>query len=94
MTARTMHQPEAQLRATLTTLAERWEQLAGPAPDPSEGLFVDEPNPAEYARVERAATYRTAASDLRDALRTGQIPHPLMTDAELHQHGTPEEAQR
>lgn len=67
---------EADLRTTLTTLAERWEQVA------------------EYARAERAATYRTAASDLRDVLRTGVLPHPLMTDAELEQHGTPEEATR
>lgn len=94
MTAKTMHQTEASLRASLTTLAERWEQMAGPAPDPDEGLFVDEPSPAEYARVERAATYRTAAADLRDVLRTGVLPHPLMTDAELEQHGTPEEATR
>lgn len=92
MTAKTMHQTEADLRAALTTLAERWEQLAGPAPDPSEGLFVDEPTPSEYGQVARAHTYRTAASDLRDVLRTGQIPHPIMTDAELEQHGTPEEA--
>lgn len=92
MTAKTMHQTEAALRATLTTLAERWEQMAGPAPDPSEGLFVDEVTPAEAARIERNHTLRTSAADLRDALRTGRIPHPLMTDAELQQHGTPEEA--
>jgi hypothetical protein len=77
--------------AALTTLAERWDQLAGPAPDPSEGLLVDEPSSAEYAQAERSATYRTAARDLRDVLRTGVLPHPLMTDAELDQYGTPEE---
>ncbi|MFD7999874.1 exonuclease domain-containing protein [Streptomyces mirabilis] len=84
--------PERKVRALLGDLAERWEQMAGPAPDPSAGLFVDEVTPAESARVERASTYRTAARDLRDVLRTGRIPHPLMTDAELEQHGTPEEA--
>jgi DNA polymerase-3 subunit epsilon len=83
--------PERKLRTVVDELAERWEQMAGPAPDPSEGLFVDEVTPAESARIERAHTYRTAASDLRDVLRTGRIPHPLMTDAELEQHGTPEE---
>lgn len=83
---------ERKVRALLGELADRWEQMAGPAPDPSEGLFVDEVTPAESARVERAHTYRTAAQDLRDALRTGRIPHALMTDAELEQHGTPEEA--
>jgi len=85
---------EANLRDTLTTLAHRWEQLAGPAPDPSEGLFVDEVTPAEAAQVERNHTYRTAASDLRNVLRTGLPPHALMTDAELEQHGTPAEAGR
>lgn len=83
---------EAQLRITLATLADRWEQMAGPKPDPSEGLFVDEPTPAESARIERAATYREAAADVRDVLRTGLIPHPLMTDAELEQYGAREEA--
>lgn len=83
---------ERKVRALLGELADRWEQIAGPTPDPSEGLFVDEVTPAESARVERNHTYRTAASDLRDVLRTGLIPHALMTDAELEQHGTPEEA--
>jgi DNA polymerase-3 subunit epsilon len=82
---------ERKVRALLDDLASRWEQMAGPAPDPSEGLFVDEPGPFERARIERAATYREAAADVRDALRTGLIPHGLMTDAELEQHGTPEE---
>jgi DNA polymerase-3 subunit epsilon len=80
------------VRTLLADLAERWEQMAGPKPDPSEGLFVDEVTPAESARVERAATYREAASDVREVLRTGLPPHGLMTDAELEQHGTPEEA--
>lgn len=92
MTAKTMHQTEAALRATLATLADRWEQIAGPKPDPGEGLFVDEVTPAEAAQVERNHTLRTSAADLRDVLRKGRIPHPLMTDAELEQHGTPEEA--
>ena len=94
MTAKTMHQSEADLRTTLTTLAERWEQMAGPAPDPDEGLFIDEPGPGQREQIERAATYRNAAADLRDVLRTGRIPHGLMTDAELEQYGTREEAQR
>ena len=76
------------------TLAERWEQLAGPSPDPDEGLFVDEVTPAESAQIAQAHAYRTAAADLREVLRTGRIPHPLMTDAELEQHGTVEEVTR
>lgn len=85
---------EIDLRTALATLAERWEQMAGPAPDPSEGLFVDEAGPFERERIERAATYRETAGDVRDVLRTGRIPHGLMTDAELEQYGTPEEATR
>lgn len=87
-------QAEVDLRAVLTILAYRWEQMAGPAPDPSEGLFVDEVTPAESAWVERNYTYRKAAADVRDVLRTGHVPHPLMSDAELEQYGTPEEAGR
>ena len=82
---------ERKMRALLDDLASRWEQLAGPAPDPDEGLFVDEPTAAEVGQIRYAHAYRTAASDLRDVLRTGRIPHPLMTDAELEQHGQPEE---
>ena len=85
---------ERKLRGVLAELAGRWEQMAGPAPDPDEGLFVDEVTPAESARVERNYTLRTSAADLREVLRTGRIPHPLMTDAELEQYGTPEEATR
>lgn len=85
---------ETDLRTTLATLADRWEQIAGPKPDPDEGLFVDEVAPGEAARIEHNYTLRTSAADLREVLRTGRIPHPLMTDAELEQHGTPEEAGR
>lgn len=83
--------PERVIRTAMGDLAARWEQMAGPAPDPSEGLYVDEPGPFERARIERAATYRETASDLRDVLRTGLVPHGLMTNAELEQHGTSEE---
>ncbi len=85
---------EAELRATLADLAQRWEQsanfLSAGLPD---DLFVDADSGNEWAAT-RAHGYRTAASDLRDVLRTGLIPHALMTDAELQQHGTPEEAGR
>lgn len=87
-------QGEVDLRSALTILAYRWEEVAGPKPDPSEGLFVDEVAPGEAARIERNHTLRTSAADLREVLCTGRIPHPLMTDAELEQHGTPEEAGR
>lgn len=92
MTAKTMHQTEAALRATLTLLAERWEQMAKSAPDLGDELLIEEPTPLQRCQIERAHTYRTAAADVRDVLRTGLLPHGLMTDAELEQHGTPEEA--
>jgi DNA polymerase-3 subunit epsilon len=85
---------ERNLRAALTVLAERWERMAVGVPDLGSDLFVDEPTPSEASRIERAHTYRKNAADVRDVLRTGRIPHDLMTDAELEQHGTPEEAGR
>lgn len=89
MTAKTMHQTEADLRATLTTLAERWEQMAKGAPDfDGDGLFIDEPTPVQLQQFERATTCGRAAADLREVLRAGRIPHGLMTDAELDAHGT------
>lgn len=87
MTVRTMHQKEADLRAALTTLVERWEQMAKAGPDFGSGLLINEPTPVQLQQHERAATYHRAATDLRDVLRTGRIPHGLMTDAELDQHG-------
>lgn len=81
---------EADLRASLTTLAERWEQMAKSAPDLGDELFIDEPTPLQFWQIARASTYRRVAADLRDVLRTGRAPHDLMTDAELEQYGTPE----
>lgn len=71
---------ERKLRAAFDDLAERWAPLG----------LCDEDAP-EMAHG-RAHAYRNAISDVRDVLRTGLIPHALMTDAELEQHGTPEEA--
>ncbi|MER6350578.1 exonuclease domain-containing protein [Streptomyces sp. NPDC001634] len=71
---------ERKLRALLADLAERWASMAicgDDAPEMAHG---------------RAHAYRKAISDVRDVLRTGLIPHDLMTDAELEQHGTPEES--
>ena len=42
---------------------------------------------AERAEHDRGAAYRRAADDIREVLRSGHIPHTLMTDAELDQHG-------
>ncbi|MEV6806543.1 ATP-binding protein [Streptomyces sp. NPDC051132] len=75
--------PEEAIEVTLTTLAGRWEQMAQGAPDFGDGLFVDEATPAQTGQHERATTYRKAATDLLDVLRTGRIPHDLMTNAEL-----------
>lgn len=85
---------ERRVRAVLEDLAERWEQMAKAAPGFGGELFVDEPTPVQLQQHERAATYRKAAADVRGTLRTGLPPHDLMTDAELEQHGTPEEATR
>lgn len=89
----TTHQTEADLR-TLALLADRWEQIAVGVPDPGSDFLVDEPTPAQAARTARAHTYRKAAADLRNTLRTGRLPHDLMTDAELERHAAPEETTR
>lgn len=84
--------PETGRRAThvaLTDLAERWDRMGADDPDFGTDLFVDPPTPVELQQHERAAVYRRAAADLRETLRTGHIPHDLMTDAELEQHGAP-----
>ncbi|MEV7975360.1 hypothetical protein [Streptomyces sp. NPDC086519] len=85
---------ETDLHAPLTTLAERWEQMAKAGPDFGDELLIDEPTPVQLQQHERATTYRRAADDIRDVLRTGRIPHGLMTDAELEQYGRTEEASR
>jgi DNA polymerase-3 subunit epsilon len=86
--------PERKLRAVVDELAERWEQMAKAGPDFGDELLIDEPTPLQLQQRERAHTYKTAATDVRDVLRTGRLPHALMTDAELEQHGMPEEATR
>ena len=69
--------------AAFTTLADRWQQMANHG-DTAIGCF-DGPAAATLdAEVgERGRTYRKAASDVRDVLATGRIPHDLMTDDEL-----------
>ncbi|MBI0296746.1 hypothetical protein JBE04_20355 [Streptomyces sp. PRKS01-29] len=88
MTDKTMHRTETDLRVALTTLAERWEQMADRAPEHPKYLYIDPLTPAQRDEHARGAAYRKAASDLRDVLRTGRIPHDLLTDAELETHGT------
>lgn len=78
---------ERQLRTVLSDLAERWEQMTRAAPDLGNDLLVDEPTPGQVRQLERTAIYRRSARDLRDVLRTGRIPHDLMTDAELEKYG-------
>lgn len=88
MTAKTMHQAEAQLRAALATLADRYDEMASRAPEHPKYLYIDPLTPSQRTEHDRAVGYRKAAADIRDVLRTGRIPHDLMTDAEVEQHGT------
>jgi hypothetical protein len=85
--AHTMHRSEGDLRAALTTLAERYEEMADRAPKHPEYLYIDPLTPAQRSEHDRAVGYRQAAADIRNVLRTSRIPHGLMTDAELEQHG-------
>ncbi|WP_406417959.1 hypothetical protein [Streptomyces sp. NBC_01614] len=67
----------------LADLADRWEQMADQG-DAAIGQFEGPAAATLDAEVgERGRTYRKAASDVRDVLRTGRIPHDLMTSAEL-----------
>ncbi|MGY0062770.1 exonuclease domain-containing protein [Streptomyces sp. LZ34] len=66
--------PYDALRGAFATLADRYEQVAGCAT-------------TELGRS-RGLQLRRVAADIRDVLRTGRVPHALMTDAELEQHGT------
>ncbi|MFE4671049.1 exonuclease domain-containing protein [Streptomyces sp. NPDC056723] len=68
--------PEREVRAAVTDLAERWKPM---------GICSDD---APELAQGRAHAYRKAAADVCDVLRTGRIPHDLMTDAELEQYGT------
>jgi len=76
---------EANLPTVLGTLAERWEQEAATA-EATIGHFKGPAAATLDAEVsERARIYRQAAADLRDVLRTGLIPHDLMTRTERQQ---------
>lgn len=86
--ARTMHRTEADLRAALTTLTERWHEYANycdkAAARTTNGTLGE-------IRRERATQIRRAARDLEDVLGSGRIPRDLMTTAELEQYGAHDE---
>lgn len=80
-------QSETDLRTTLTSLIERWEQMAAQG-EAAVGHFEGPAAATLDAEVtERSATYRKAATDVRDVLANGLIPHDLLTSAELKRHG-------
>ncbi|MFE4818551.1 hypothetical protein ACFRFU_19390 [Streptomyces sp. NPDC056704] len=66
-----------QMQTALGLLSDRYLQIADQAT-------------TDIARG-RAVQIRQAGNDIRHTLITGRIPAYLMTDAELEQHGTPEE---
>ncbi|MEU1663637.1 helix-hairpin-helix domain-containing protein [Streptomyces sparsogenes] len=88
MTAKTMHQPEADLRAKLTALAERYEEIVDRAPRHPQWLYIDPLTPGQRAEHDRAVAYRNAARAIRSILRDGQLPHDLTDTADLEQHDT------
>lgn len=79
---------EQNLPTALTTLAERWRQMAKTTEEAIDPAFFSPEMTAE--QEERVRIYRRAADDLEWALRMGYIPHDLMNTAELEQHGTRE----
>ena len=80
MTAKTMHQAEANLRTALTPLADRYQQAADRAT-------------TDVGKL-RAMQIRQAATDIRHTLATGHIPAYLMTAADLDELTTAEHADR
>jgi len=82
---------ERKFRAAFAELAERWEQMADRMTAGHPVEFYTAVTETELVEETRASVLRTSASDVRDVLRTGLIPHPIMTDAELEQHGATEE---
>lgn len=76
---------EPNLRTTLTSLAERWEQEAATA-EAAIGHFEGPAAATLNAGIgERARIYRQTAADLLEVLRAGRVPHDLRTRAERDQ---------
>lgn len=82
---REAYEENARLRstaATLSSLAERWEQMADQNAA-SVGHFEGPTATTLNIEVaERGSTYRQAAADVREVLRTGCIPHDLLAGSE------------
>ncbi|MGW2725632.1 hypothetical protein [Streptomyces sp. NPDC001492] len=75
------------MRAVLADLAGRWEQMADHG-DAAIGHFEGPAAATLNAEVaERGHTYRKAAADIRDVLRTGRVPEDLLTSAEAASNG-------
>lgn len=77
------HLCRADRNAALTTLADRWEELASRGDDMIGHFEGPTAATLNVEVAERSRTYRKAAADVRDVLRTGRVPHDLMTAAEL-----------
>ncbi|MEU8473718.1 hypothetical protein [Streptomyces hygroscopicus] len=80
-----MAQSDDDLRAALITLTSRWEEIARSAEARADATANGTLSEIGHARVH---TIRRLARDVADVLRTGRIPHDLMTTAELEEHGT------
>jgi hypothetical protein len=77
VTAKTMHRSEADLRAALTALAERYEEIVDRAPRHPQWISIPPLSIGQRAEHDRAIGYRNAARAIRDILRTGQLPNDL-----------------
>jgi hypothetical protein len=75
-----IHDKAVEMQTALGLLSDRYLQIADQAS-------------SETAQA-RAVQIRQAGNDIRHTLITGRIPSYLMTDAELEQNATPEEAAR
>ncbi|MGW6946130.1 hypothetical protein ACWGHD_04305 [Streptomyces xanthophaeus] len=92
MTARTMHQSEADLRAALVTLANLYEDIVAKAPRHPQYLYINPLTPPQRTEHDLAVAYRNAAHAIRHLLRTGQIPANCTETAGLEQLPSEESA--
>jgi hypothetical protein len=84
MSDKTTSQGDAELRALLATLLERWQEQHTYYTKKANGLATD--RRAHYAVI-RATRLSGCMRDLRTVLGHGHLPYDLMTPAELAERG-------
>lgn len=79
------------LRAALTALATRYEEVVDRAPRHPRWLSTDPLTPWQRAEHDRAVAYRNAARAIRHVLGTARLPDDLTDTTELPADDTPDQ---